>query len=55
MSTWFGLTSIHGVPVVNPAPGEASHCIGVRGVVAVHRAHRGDHRARVGTPATAWA
>jgi hypothetical protein len=29
-STWFGLTGIHGVPVVKPACSLASHCIGVR-------------------------
>ena len=27
---WLGLTGSHGVPVVKPACGEASHCIGVR-------------------------
>ena len=27
---WFGLTGSHGSPVVNPAFGPASHCIGVR-------------------------
>jgi hypothetical protein len=30
ISVWFGLAGSHGVPVVNPAFGEASHCIGVR-------------------------